>query len=116
LVNALESISDHGDISITSSVDRFNRNGTFVPCIRIDISDTGQGISDNRIENIFEPFFTTKASGTGLGLPLVLNAIKNHEGIIKVKSKVREGTTFSLFIPQKSEKPIDENHGKNINH
>jgi signal transduction histidine kinase len=116
LVNALESISDHGDISITSSVDRFNRNGTFVPCIRIDISDTGQGIPDNRIENIFEPFVTTKASGTGLGLPLVLNAIKNHGGIIRVKSKVRKGTTFSLFIPQKSDKALNETHGKNINH
>jgi len=116
LVNALESILDHGDITITSSVDRFNSNGTIVPCIRIDVSDNGQGISDDRIENIFEPFFTTKASGTGLGLPLVLNAIKNHEGIIRVKSEVRKGTTFSLFIPLKSDKPLNENHGKNINH
>jgi signal transduction histidine kinase len=69
------------------------------PCIRIDIGDTGSGIPEDYIVNIFDPFFTTKSSGTGLGLPLVVNIIKNHGGEIRVKSHVNKGTVFSLYLP-----------------
>jgi two-component system NtrC family sensor kinase len=98
-VNALEASPAQGKITVTLTTDHFDLDKTAKTCIRIDISDTGHGISEEPIENIFEPFFTTKSSGTGLGLPLVLNTIKSHGGVIRVKSKVEQGTTFSLFLP-----------------
>jgi signal transduction histidine kinase len=69
--------------------------------IRIDISDTGSGITPENISKIFDPFFTTKEkdSGTGIGLSISHEIIKNHGGEIAVKSTVGQGTTFSVFLP-----------------
>ena len=69
--------------------------------IRIDLSDTGVGIKASDMEHIFDPFFTTKdvGRGTGLGLSLVYGIVRNHGGYIEVKSKVNEGTTFSIYLP-----------------
>lgn len=115
-INALEAIPLHGVVSMTAAEDifNFNINDRNEPCVKIEISDTGQGILEDQIENIFEPFFTTKASGTGLGLPLVLNTIKNHGGVIHVKSVFQQGTKFSIFLPLKFNQPLFENDGKNI--
>lgn len=65
------------------------------------IMDNGVGIPESEIGRIFEPFFTTKdvGEGTGLGLSLVYNIIKKHDGKIEVKSKVNEGTTFKVSLP-----------------
>jgi signal transduction histidine kinase len=84
-----------------------------IPCVRIDIVDTGHGISEEKTEKIFEPFFTTKATGTGLGLPLVQTTIRNHGGEIRVKSKVGEGTVFSLYLPVATDELPNGHHGKN---
>jgi len=116
LVNALEAMPDYGVLSITATRDRFDLKGGTAPCVRIDISDTGHGITEDQIENVFEPFFTTKASGTGLGLPLVLNTIRDHGGVVRVKSMVQQGTIFFLFLPLKFNRPLYESNGKNINH
>jgi len=69
--------------------------------IRIDVSDSGQGIPQDKIDKIFDPFFTTKAvgQGTGLGLSIVYSIIKKHGGHLEVKSKPGVGTTFSVFLP-----------------
>ncbi|MFA6011538.1 MAG: ATP-binding protein [Desulfobacteraceae bacterium] len=69
--------------------------------VRIDISDTGQGISPESMEHIFEPFYTTKGigKGVGLGLSVTYSLVKNHGGYISVDSDVGKGTTFSVFIP-----------------
>ncbi|MBU1171699.1 MAG: sensor histidine kinase [Proteobacteria bacterium] len=95
VVNAIESIENHGEVILST----FLVQESSGPSIRIDITDTGPGISEDRIDNIFEPFFTTKASGTGLGLSLVLQTVKSHGGTLTVKSVVQKGTTFSLNIP-----------------
>ncbi len=73
--------------------------------IRIDVSDTGQGIPQDKIDKIFDPFFTTKAvgQGTGLGLSIVYSIIKKHGGHLEVKSKPGVGTTFSIFLPVASQ-------------
>jgi len=113
-VNALESMPEHGTLTITAALDRFNTNGKTTLCARIDISDTGHGIAEDQIGKIFEPFFTTKATGTGLGLPLVFNTIRNHGGAIRVTSRIHEGTIFSLFLPLKLNQPLCEDNGKNI--
>ena len=69
--------------------------------IRIDIADTGCGIKPGNIDHIFDPFFTTKevGRGTGLGLSLVYSIIRTHGGYVEVKSKINQGTTFSIFLP-----------------
>ena len=112
-VNALEAMESGGRLSITLANDRFSINAETAPCLRIDVSDTGYGIEKEQINNLFEPFFTTKASGTGLGLPLVFNTIQNHGGVIRVKSRVQFGTTFSIYLPLNINQPLCEANGKN---
>ncbi|MBA4366496.1 MAG: histidine kinase, partial [Desulfobacterium sp.] len=101
-VNSLEAMSHKGSLSVEAKKSLLPSNGGSEPCLRIDIRDTGTGIPEDRIINIFDPFFTTKASGTGLGLPLVLSAIRHHGGDIQVKSHMDKGTVFSLFLPIKT--------------
>ncbi len=69
--------------------------------VEVAISDTGMGIPPQELGQIFEPFFTTKESGqgTGLGLPAVYGAVKEHGGAIEVFSQPGEGTTFRLYLP-----------------
>ncbi len=70
--------------------------------VMIVVSDNGNGIPQNIIDKIFQPFFTTKPTGegTGLGLSLAYDIItKQHNGTIKVESKVDEGTVFRIQLP-----------------
>ena len=69
--------------------------------IRIEIEDTGMGISLNHLDKIFDPFFTTKevGKGTGLGLSISYGIIKNHGGDLSAISKEGEGTTFLIQLP-----------------
>jgi two-component system, NtrC family, sensor kinase len=115
-VNSLEAMGEHGKLFVVVQKDVFYIDEKIIPCIRIDIGDTGCGIPKNQIVNIFDPFFTTKSSGTGLGLPLVLNIIKSHGGDIRVKSHINKGTLFSLYLPLKFNRFIFEENGKNITH
>ncbi|MDX7953126.1 PAS domain-containing protein [Lichenihabitans sp. Uapishka_5] len=68
----------------------------------VSITDTGEGISNENLGRIFEPFFTTKGvgKGTGLGLSQVFGFAKQSGGDVDVRSREREGTTFTLFLPQ----------------
>ena len=67
---------------------------------RVDISDTGHGISPEHIQRIYDPFFTTKGSrkGTGLGLAVTYGIIQEHKGSIEVASR-EGGTCFHLELP-----------------
>ena len=71
------------------------------PCVRLKISDTGHGIDPAHLDRIFHPFFTTKkqGEGTGLGLSVVYGIVKNHGGVISVKSELEKGTTFTVHLP-----------------
>ena len=64
--------------------------------IIITVEDNGVGIVEEAIEKIFIPFFTTKEKGSGIGLSLSRRIVRMHKGTIKVKSKVDEGSTFTL--------------------
>lgn len=69
--------------------------------VEITIADNGCGIPEENLARIFDPFFTTKAvgKGTGLGLHLAYNIIRDHGGTIDVTSRVGEGTTFVIRLP-----------------
>jgi len=68
---------------------------------KLSVSDNGHGISSIQKEHIFEPFFTTKeiGKGTGLGLAMVMGAVKTHHGFIELDSTPAKGTTFHVFLP-----------------
>lgn len=99
IVNALQAIENQGKISIKT----YSAGGK----IFIEIGDTGCGIPPEVIDRIFEPFFTTKrvGKGTGLGLSIVYNIIKRHNGEISVKSKIGEGSLFTIALPISGFKP-----------
>ena len=68
--------------------------------VKITVSDNGVGIPEEKIGKIFVPYFTTKSTGTGLGLAMVKQIVENHGGTIDFESKVGEGTTFYIELPQ----------------
>ncbi|MFP4179929.1 MAG: two-component system sensor histidine kinase NtrB [Spirochaetaceae bacterium] len=75
--------------------------------VHTDISDTGVGISDEKITKIFEPYYTTKDFGSGLGLTVVYKVVREHGGEISVQSQEGEGTVFTISLPvPESEKKL----------
>jgi len=67
--------------------------------VLINIIDNGHGIPENIMGKIFEPYFTTRKFGTGLGLVIVYKIIKELGGDIRVSSKEKDGTVFSIKLP-----------------
>ena len=69
--------------------------------IRLTVTDTGVGMSEDTCKRIFEPFFTTRqfGQGAGLGLASVFGIVKNHGGFITVQSQQGQGASFSVFLP-----------------
>jgi PAS domain S-box-containing protein len=73
--------------------------------ILIQVKDNGTGIREDLQDKIFEPFFTTKEpnKGTGIGLSLVHNILKEHQGRIELESRLAHGSTFTLVLPRKKQ-------------
>ncbi len=63
------------------------------------VQDAGVGIEEKFLARIFDPYFTTKKTGSGLGLAVTYSIIKKHKGHIAVRSKLGEGTTFTVYLP-----------------
>jgi len=89
--NAAESMQNGGKLIIETA-----KEDTY---IRINITDTGEGMDAGTLENIFTPFYTRKKEGTGIGLAVSQKIVDDHEGFIKVKSELNQGATFSIFLP-----------------
>jgi PAS domain S-box-containing protein len=99
IVNAAEAIHGSGILTITTSY------ATYQDTVCVEFTDTGEGIPEENLNRIFDPFFTTKdvGKGTGLGLATSYGIVEEHGGKIRVKSKVGEGTTFTIELPAHSE-------------
>ncbi|NJL59115.1 MAG: response regulator [Desulfobacteraceae bacterium] len=69
--------------------------------VRLNVRDTGVGISPEAMEKVFDPYFTTKApdKGTGLGLAIVHRIVQSHNGVIRIGSKPDEGTDIEILFP-----------------
>jgi two-component system cell cycle sensor histidine kinase/response regulator CckA len=109
VVNARDAMAEGGTVVIRSyncRVEVETRRGRAVmprgDYVRIDVVDTGVGISADTLDKIFEPFYTTKKTGegTGLGLSTVYGIIKQTGGYIFAESILGEGTTFSIYLPR----------------
>jgi nitrogen fixation/metabolism regulation signal transduction histidine kinase len=104
VINAVEAINgEGGSISITLS-------NTPANSVKVEISDSGEGIAAEDISKIFEPYFSTKETGTGLGLAIVKKAIDDHGGTISVASKEGSGTTFTIILPAKENTHATKEH------
>jgi two-component system NtrC family sensor kinase len=95
LVNAAEAMVESGTLTIATSLSP-DRKTVFV-----EFTDTGEGIAEENLTRIFDPFFTTKdvGKGTGLGLSTSYGIVEDHGGKISVRSKVGEGSTFTIELP-----------------
>lgn len=94
--NAIDAMLGKGELAVTITADAKN--------IKINITDTGKGISKSQFKKIFKPGFTTKKRGWGLGLSLSKRIIEDyHKGKIVVKnSEINEGTTFQIVLDKVS--------------
>ena len=106
--NSLEAMPGGGRLTIATVNRYFEHHETVNPdmvageYVVLSVADTGMGMDEEKISHIFEPFYTSKVmgrSGTGLGMTLVWNAVKDHRGHIAIDSEPGVGTTFTLFFP-----------------
>jgi len=96
MLNAVESMPDGGDLSVSSVLQKKEKG----EWIRIDVRDTGVGIKAAELGKIFEPFYSSKRKGTGLGLSTTYNIISDHKGIIRVDSRRKRGTLITVLLPK----------------
>jgi len=71
------------------------------PGVRIEVSDTGKGLTPEECSRLFTPYYTTKQQGTGLGLAIVQSVVSDHRGTISVASEEGHGTTFRIDLPRR---------------
>jgi signal transduction histidine kinase len=93
VLNAADAMPEGGMLRVTS---RLGDDGR----LAVALFDTGCGIPPEYLGRIFEPFFSTKEGGTGMGLNISSDIIKQHGGEITVKSQVGQGTTFTVRLPR----------------
>lgn len=125
-INARDAMPHGGKISFKTSeenvdnLSEFNNPGklTSGKYLKIEISDTGNGIKKEILDQIFDPFFTTKkiGEGTGMGLSAVQGIVKIHNGIINVSTIEGEGTTFTIHFPSVEKTGINNNTDDSVVH
>ncbi|MBN1366658.1 MAG: PAS domain S-box protein [Dehalococcoidales bacterium] len=100
ILNAIQAMPQGGKLTLRSSASANQ--------IKIEVSDTGIGIPPENMNKLFTPFFTTKleVKGVGLGLAIAYGIVQRHKGKIEVRSKIGDGTTFTIYLPLHIE--IDE--------
>ncbi len=94
-INAADAMPQGGTLTIRT----WHKRDTNM--VVVEVTDTGVGIAEENIGKVYDPFFTTKevGKGTGLGLAVTYGIVNRHNGSIEIKSKVGEGTTFTISLP-----------------
>jgi PAS domain S-box-containing protein len=95
IINAVQAMSGGGRLSVKTLRDR--------DALRVEIADTGAGMTREQVGKIFEAFYTTKAKGLGLGMPYAKKVIEEHGGEIGVESSPGEGTLVTVRLPAGAE-------------
>ncbi|HTQ61526.1 MAG TPA: ATP-binding protein [Candidatus Solibacter sp.] len=93
VLNAMDAMPAGGTLTMRTS----EHEGT----VRIELSDTGKGLTPEECSRLFTPYYTTKVQGTGLGLAIIQSVISDHHGTISVLSEEGHGTTFRMELPQR---------------
>jgi len=91
ILNAIDAMPNGG--SLTFSVVGLEH------AVRIAVTDTGQGLTEEEGSRLFTPYYTTKQHGTGLGLAIVQGVVSDHQGTIIVESGTGRGATFIIELP-----------------
>jgi len=115
-LNARDAMKEGGDLTIATQNITLTKDSLLSghdakpgDYLRITVTDTGAGMTEEVRQHIFEPFYTTKepGKGTGMGLAAVYGAIKSHGGSISVTSAPGQGSVFDLLFPGPQESPLD---------
>jgi nitrogen fixation/metabolism regulation signal transduction histidine kinase len=93
VLNALDAMPAGGTLTLRT----FERERN----IRIEVADTGKGLTPEECSRLFTPYYTTKSQGTGLGLAIVQSVVSDHHGTISVNSDEGRGTSFKIELPQR---------------
>ncbi|WP_029617953.1 hybrid sensor histidine kinase/response regulator [Pseudorhizobium marinum] len=102
IVNARDAMPEGGRITVHADhMDESAEGGTGLGYVRLSVSDTGQGMDEETVQQATTPFFTTKGvgKGTGLGLSMVQGLAEQSGGRLMIESRAGEGTTISLVLP-----------------
>jgi two-component system nitrogen regulation sensor histidine kinase NtrY len=97
VANALEAMPDGGTLTVRTAAE----DGV----VRVEVRDTGPGLTEEQRTRLFTPYYTTKKAGTGLGLAIVQGIVSDHGGRIQVWSEPGVGTAFTLVLPGASAVP-----------
>lgn len=95
VLNALDAMPAGGNL-VLRTADRADN-------VRIEVSDTGKGLTPEECSRLFTPYYTTKQQGTGLGLAIVQSVISDHHGTISVSSEEGQGATFRIDLPKRQQ-------------
>ncbi len=100
ILNAIQAMPQGGRLTLRTSVDNSH--------LKVEVQDTGCGISPENMHKLFTPFFTTKqeVKGVGLGLAVAYGIVQRHRGKIEVQSKEERGTTFTISLPLHHEEKV----------